>query len=71
MWGRRWKTQFFFLTCLYFNDSQFKTSRCSCRLTYKNPMVTTNQKSTIYTQKLERKEHKNTTKINMKLQGRK
>ena len=31
---------------------------------YMNPMVTTNQKPTIDTQKLKRKEHKHTTKEN-------
>ena len=33
-------------------------------LTYMNPMVTTNQKPTIDAQKVERKEHKHTTKAN-------
>ena len=38
--------------CLNLNDYQFKTSRY--RSTYMNPMVNTNQKPTIDTQKLER-----------------
>ena len=49
--------------CLNLNDYQFKT-RHNYRLTYMNPMVTTNQKRTIDTQKLKRKEHKQTTKEN-------
>ena len=38
--------------CLNLNEYQFKTSRY--RSTYMNPMVNTNQKPTIDTQKLER-----------------
>ena len=58
--------------CLNLNDYQFKTSRYSYRLTYmRNPMVTTNQKPTIDTQKLERKEHKHDTKEIIKPQGKK
>ena len=47
---------------LNLNDYQFKTSRY--RLAHMNPMVNTNQKPTIDTQKLEGKEHKltNTSK---------
>ena len=37
------------------NDYQFKTSRYNCRSTYMNPMVTTNQKPTLDTQKLKKK----------------
>ena len=48
--------------CLNLNDYQFKTSRYSYRSTYMNPMVIIYQKPTIYTQRLERKEHRNTTK---------
>ena len=44
------------------NEYQFKSSRY--RPTYMNPMVTTNQKSTIDMQKLKRKKHKHTTKEN-------
>ena len=50
--------------CLNLNDYQFKTGRYSCRSTYMNPMVTTNQKPATDTQKLKRKEHKLTTKEN-------
>ena len=63
MWGRGVKKEGSFRMCLNLNDYQFKTSRYSYRLTYmRNPMVTTNQKPTIDTQKLERKEHKHDTK---------
>ena len=52
------------MKCLNLNDSQFKTSRYSYRSSYMNPMITTNQKPTIDTQKLERKENKQTNKEN-------
>ena len=42
----------------------FKTSRYSYRSTYINLMVTTNQKPTIDTQKLGRKDYKHTIKEN-------
>ena len=45
--------------CLKLNDYQFKTSRY--RLTYMNSMVTTNQKCSVGTHDIERKEHKHTT----------
>lgn len=48
--------------CLKLNDYQLKTSRY--RLTYMNSMVTTNQKCSVGTQDLERKEHKHTTEKN-------
>ena len=35
-----------FRMCLNLSDYQFKTSKCSYRSTYTNPMVTTNQKPT-------------------------
>ena len=41
-----------FRICLNLNDYQFKTSRCSYRSVYMNPMLTTNQK---LAQALERK----------------
>lgn len=47
------------------NDYQFKTS--TYRSTYMNPMVTTNQKPTIYTQKLDIREHKYISNENCKL----
>ena len=53
------------------NDYQFKTSSHSYRSTYMNPMGTTNQKPTIDTQKLERKEHRHTTKEDIKPQRKK
>ena len=51
-----------FIMCLNLNDYKFKTSRHSYRSTYINSMVTTNQKPTVDTQKLQRQEHKLTTK---------
>ena len=48
--------------CLNLKDYLFKTNRYGS--TYMNSMVTTNQKTTIDTQKQERKEHKHTTKEN-------
>ena len=48
--------------CLNLYGYQFKISRYNYGLTYMNPMVTTNQKPTIDTQKLDRNEHKHTTK---------
>ena len=50
--------------CLNLNDYKFKTSRYNYRSTYMKPMVTTNQKPTIDTQKLLRKEHKHNSKEN-------
>ena len=50
--------------CLNLNDCQFKTSGYSYQSTYMNLMVTTNQKPSIHTQKLVRKEHKHTTEEN-------
>ena len=47
--------------CLNLNVYQFKTSRCSYRSTYMNPMVSTNQRPIIDSQKLKRKDHKHTT----------
>ena len=44
------------------NDDQFKTSESSYRSTYMNSVVTTSQKSTTHTQKLERKEYSHATK---------
>ena len=49
------------------NDYQFQTSTYSYRSTYMNPMVTTNQKPTIYTQKLDIREHKYISNENCKL----
>ena len=49
---------------LNLNDYQFKTNRYSYRSTYTNPMITTNQKCTIDTQKLKGEKHKHTTKEN-------
>ena len=46
------------------NDYQFKISRYSYKSTYMNSIVTTKQKPTIDTQKLERKEPKHNTKEN-------
>ena len=46
----------YFRICVNLNDNWFKTSRYSYRSRYMNPMVTTNQKPTIDTQKLERRE---------------
>ena len=57
--------------CLKLNDYQFKTSRHNYGSIYMNPMVTTNQKPIIYTQKLKRKEPKHTTKEIIKPQGKK
>ena len=48
-----------FRMCLNLKDYLFKTN--SYRSGYMNPMVTTNQKPIIDTQKQERKEHKHTT----------
>ena len=59
MCGRGVKNCTSFRMCLNFND-HFKTSRY--RPTYMNPMVTTNQKHMIDTQKLKNKEHKHTIK---------
>ena len=50
--------------CLNLNYCQFKRSRFSCTSTYMNPVVTTNQKPTVVTQKWRGKEHKHTTKEN-------
>ena len=50
--------------CMNLNDYQFKTSRHNYGSTYINPMITTNQKPTIDTQKPKRKEPKDTTKEN-------
>lgn len=50
--------------CLNLSANQLKTSRYNCWSTNINPLVTTNQIPTVHTQKLERKEHKNTTKEN-------
>ena len=44
--------------CLNLNDYQVKTSIHRYRSTHMNFMIITNQKVTIGTQKLERKEHK-------------
>ena len=48
--------------CLNLNDYLFKTSRYSYRSTYMNPTVTANQKPAMDTQKLKRKENKDTFK---------
>ena len=53
-----------FRMCLNLKDYQFKASRYNYGSIYMNPMVTTNQKPTIDTQKLRRKELKHTTKEN-------
>lgn len=50
------------LVCFNLNDYKFKTYILLS--TYINPMVTTNQKHMIDTQKLKNKEHKHTTKEN-------
>ena len=50
--------------CLNLNDYYFKTSRYNYRSAYMNLMVTTNQKPTINTQKLKRKEYTHTAKDN-------
>ena len=47
-----------------YNQCQCETIIYSYRSMYINSMVTTNQKLTVDTQKLERKEQKNTTKGN-------
>ena len=60
--GEGSKNYRFFIMCLNLNDYTFKTSRYSYRSTYINSMVTTNQNPTMDTQKLERQEHKLTTK---------
>ena len=54
----------YFTMCLNLNYYQFKRSRFSCTSTYMNPVVTTNQKPTVVTQKWRGKEHKHTTKEN-------
>ena len=46
------------------SDNQFKTSRYGYMPTHMNPMVTTYQEPIIGTQKLVRKEYKQTTKEN-------
>ena len=51
-----------FRMCSNLNDYQFKTSTYRYRTTYMKPTVTTNQKSTMDTQEIERKKHKYTTK---------
>ena len=50
-----------FRMCLELNDYQLKTSRYSYRSICINSMVATNQKATLDTQKLKRKEHKSNT----------
>ena len=50
--------------CLNLNGYQFKMCRYNYMATYMNPMVTTNQKPTIDTHKLKRKEHKHNAKEN-------
>ena len=70
MWGRGIKCRSFRMY-LNLNGYQFKSSRYSYRSTFTNLMVTTNQKSTIDTQKLERMEHKHTIKKIIKPQGKK
>ena len=52
-----------FRMCLNLNDYEFKTSKYIYMSIYVSLMVTTNQKPTIETQKLERKEYKYTIKI--------
>ena len=64
MWGREVKTCRFFSMHLNLNHYQFKTNGYRYRSTYINRMVAINQKPTTSTQKLERKEHKHTTKEN-------
>ena len=54
----------YFRMCLNLNDYQFKTSRYSYKSTYMKPMVTTNQKTSINTQKLRRKKQKHNIKEN-------
>ena len=58
-----------FRMCLNLNDYQFKISRYSYRKTCMKPMGTTNQKPTVDTQKLERKEYKHTTNENHQTRG--
>ena len=53
-----------FRMCLSLSDYQFKTSRYRYRSTYMSPIVTTNQRHIIDTQKLERKEDKHTSNKN-------
>ena len=53
-----------FRMCLYLSDNHLNTRRYSYQSTYMNPMVTTNQKPPVDTQKLKRKEHNHTTKEN-------
>ena len=75
--SKKKKKCIFFRICLNGNDYHFKTSRSSNRSVYANSMVSTNQNSTLDTQKLERKEHKYTTKNssnhkgNNKMKGKK
>ena len=52
--------------CLNLNDYQVKTSIHIYRSTHMNFMIITNQKVTIDTQKLERKEHKHKKSFNQK-----
>lgn len=52
----------FFRICLNVNDYHFKTSKSSNKSIYANSMVSSNQNSTLDTEKLERKKHKYTTK---------
>ena len=56
------KKRLFFRTCLNVNNYHFKTSKSSNKSIYANSMVSTNQNSTLDTQKLETKKHKYTTK---------
>ena len=61
--GERSKKVFLsFRKCFNLNDYQFKTAIVIGQ--HMSTMVTTNQKPTIDTQKLERTEHKHTTKEN-------
>ena len=53
-----------FRMCLNLKHYLFKTNSYSYRSAYMNCVVTTNQISLIDTQKLEKKEHKHTTKEN-------
>ena len=56
--------------CFNLNENVFKVNRYTYRSSHMNPMLTTNQKATRDTQKLQRKEHKQTTRKSSKHKGR-
>ena len=61
-WG--WYKYRYFIMGLNLKDYIFETSRYQYKSTYMITMATAHQKSTIDTQKLEKKEHKHTIKEN-------